>query len=151
MANEINKNFFICRKCFRLIYGINEELFDKIYKGESLCVICRTKGKLTKPEENGLLAETAVTGHGLMKDLKVGDIMEERELAGLELYVQTVIKKNILYIIRNFTYPKTNLKYKIISFYEGNFMTLSCDFKKHTETSIPYKDSIICILEVINN
>jgi len=57
------KNSFNCRKCLRLITGIDEDFFNKVYKDEFLCVTCRSnQGKrLTKFEENGLLDETAET------------------------------------------------------------------------------------------
>lgn len=63
MYTKAYKNSFNCRKCLRLITGINEDVFNNVYKDAFLCVTCRSnEGKaLTKFEENCLLEETAET------------------------------------------------------------------------------------------
>ena len=56
------KKDFICKECSTQLCGINESLFNNVYKDKSLCVICRKKkGKiLTESERGGLWAESVL-------------------------------------------------------------------------------------------
>lgn len=60
MTIEFAIRDFNCKKCFRQLCAVNEELFNKVYKGEFLCVKCRMKEgkKLTYAEGIGILIET---------------------------------------------------------------------------------------------
>lgn len=56
MDIKIIRKKFICKECFRKLCGINIEFFNKVYKGNSLCVTCRKeKGKTLTESERGCL------------------------------------------------------------------------------------------------
>lgn len=62
MSEEKIKNWFQCKECFRVMVP-KEDVFEEVYKGQTLCVKCRIrkeKRNATKAEAMALFAEEQI-------------------------------------------------------------------------------------------
>jgi len=54
---------FTCQRCLKTMIGINDDLYEKVYRGETLCAMCRKASGQTAstPEQmQALFAEESL-------------------------------------------------------------------------------------------